>query len=139
MTALHSVRAILTLLLSAAVLAGCGEKGAQRYHLSGNVKYAGQPVPKGIIYFDPDLGAGVDGPQGFAPIENGKYDTRQGGLGHGGGKVVCRLFAGDGKVVGEATLGKLLFPEYTFKAELPAADGTRDFDIAKDAPFQPQP
>jgi hypothetical protein len=115
------------------MLAGCGESGPRRYHLAGKITWAGEPIPAGLIYFDPDIAAGVDGPQGFAVIKDGQYDTRNDGLGQGGGKYVCRIFAADGVEGPESPLGQPLFPEYTWSVELPAAEGTKDFDIPREA------
>ena len=123
---------LLPVLVLAGFLVGCGKPGPQRYHLSGNITWDGQPIPAGIVYFDPDLAAGHDGPQGFALIKDGRYDTRLDGSGQGGGKYVLRLFAFDGVPGPETPMGKPLFPEYIVPAELPAEDGTRDFDIPKD-------
>ena len=85
-----------------------------------------------MLYIEPDLAAGTNGLQGYAIIEKGEYDTRKGGQGHSGGKSVLRIFAGDGVVSGEATMGKPLFPEYTWNEELPAADAAKDIDIPAD-------
>jgi hypothetical protein len=111
---------------------GCGPAGAKRYELSGKITWAGRPIPAGLIYFDPDIAGGVDGPQGYAIIEKGQYDTRKGGGGHGGGKYLIRLVALDGVPGPEAALGRPLFPEYSWPEDLPEADGQKDFDIPAD-------
>ena len=121
-----------SILLLAITLPGCGKPGPKRYHLAGNITWGGQPVPAGIVYFDPDLAAGHDGPQGFAPIKNGNFDTRLEGLGQGGGKYVLRLYAYDGMTGPELPMGKPLFPLYTTAVDLPTEDGTRDFDVPKE-------
>lgn len=113
--------------------AGCGRDGAARYHLAGKIAYGGKPIPEGIIFFDPDLAAGQDGPQGYAVIKNGVYDTRNEGLGPGGGKYVLRLYALDGIPGPEAATGRPLFPEYTWREELPTQDATKDFNITRQA------
>lgn len=112
---------------------GCGQGGATRYHLAGKITYAGKPIPEGIIFFDPDLAAGHDGPQGHAVIKNGVYDTRNEGLGPGGGKYVLRLYALDGIPGPEAASGRPLFPEYTWREELPTQDATKDFNVTRQA------
>ena len=111
---------------------GCGKPEPKRYELSGKVTWAGKPIPAGMLYFEPDLAAGTNGLQGYAIIENGQYDTRKGGRGISGGKSVIRIFAGDGKAAGEATMGQPLFPEYQWNEELPTADATKDIDIPAD-------
>jgi hypothetical protein len=113
-------------------LAGCGEKAPVRYRLSGKITWAGKPIPAGILYFDPDLAAGVDGPQGYAIIEKGMYDTMKGGAGHAGGNCVIRLHALDGVSAPEAYGGRPLFPEYFWSEALPAIDDTKDIDVPAD-------
>jgi len=128
-------RGLLSGLLIAASFAmttGCGKPPPKRYQLSGKITWAGKPIPAGMLYIEPDLAAGTNGLQGYAIIEKGEYDTRKGGQGHSGGKSVLRIFAGDGVVSGEATMGKPLFPEYTWNDELPTADVTKDIEIPAD-------
>jgi hypothetical protein len=111
------------------VCAGCGDKGPPRYQFSGKVTYQGQPVPAGIMYFDPDITAG-DGVQGHATILNGEYDTsKDGGQGFGGGKCLVRVYAHDGVPAPELPMGKLLFPEVVIAIELPKSDGQQDLEI----------
>jgi len=105
---------------------GCRPK-EQVYHVSGRVTVGDRPVPKGLIYFDPDPSAGnAGGLQGFANIEQGQYSTAQGGQGIKGGAYVVRVLGYDGKPAQELPFGQPLFPEYTFNKELPAADTTLD-------------
>lgn len=107
-----------------ASLAGCGEKGPQRYERWGTVTFQDKPVPAGIVYFDPDLHAGNDGPQGQAVITAGKYDTRlREQSGPGSGKYVVRIQANDGIAGPEAPIGKMLFiNQVEIRVELPAND-----------------
>src|SRR5687768_9092039 len=71
-------------LACALVVSGCGggSDGQPIYRVSGAVTFDGQPIPQGTIVFSPDLSKRNDGPQGVAPIKDGKYDT-QGGQGMG--------------------------------------------------------
>jgi hypothetical protein len=115
-----------------AFIGGCGKPEMKRYQLAGKITWAGKPIPAGMLYFEPDLAAGVNGLQGYAIIEKGQYDTRKGGQGHSGGKSVIRIFAGDGIPAPEAQMGRPLFPEYSWNDELPSADGTKDFEIPAD-------
>jgi hypothetical protein len=109
--------------------AGCGDKGPQRYQFAGKVTYQGQPVPAGIMYFDPDV-PGNDGPQGHATIKDGAYDTRLlGNQGPGGGRYLVRIYAHDGVPVPELPMGKLLFPEVIVPKDLPKADGPLDIVV----------
>jgi hypothetical protein len=120
--------------LGAAVLlafaAGCGS-GERVYDVSGAVNWNGQPVPAGIIFFDPDPMKGGSGPQGVANIVDGKYTTAVKGQGIRGGAYVIRITGYDGKTANEAPLGQPLFNEYTVREELPAADTERDFDLPR--------
>jgi hypothetical protein len=124
--------ASLLVLVAVALATGCGKPQPKRYHLAGKVTWAGKPIPAGMLYIEPDLAAGTNGLQGYAIIEKGQYDTRKGGQGHSGGKSVLRIFAGDGVASGEATMGKPLFPEYSWNEELPSDDATKDIEIPPD-------
>ena len=125
-------RGLLLLLIAVLCAGGCGKAGPKRYHLSGKVTWGGKPIPAGMIYIEPDLAAGTNGLQAYAIIQNGQYDTRNGGQGHSGGKSVLRVFAGDGIASGEATMGKALFPEYSWNEELPTENAVKDFVIPAD-------
>jgi len=118
-------RRSVSLLLVAGLLAvasGC-DRGPQRFHVWGKITYQGQPIPAGSVTFDPDIAAGADGPQGFAIIKNGEYDTRKdGGIAPVGGKYVARIYATDGMPGPELPIGKPLFPERAIPQELPKQD-----------------
>lgn len=110
---------------AAAVGLGCGDDGPKRYRLSGEVKFDGQPIPFGDVLFTPDGSKKNTGPQGFANIRDGKYDTGDSeGKGIGGGATIIRVtgFTGPG--------GKLLC-EVEIPVDLPAADGTHSIDVPK--------
>lgn len=68
-------------------LVGCGGEPSDAVRLSGEVTFKGQPVPEGMIYFDPK-GTGT---QGFAKISDGKYDTRSDGRPAPLGAVTVRI------------------------------------------------
>jgi hypothetical protein len=97
--------------------------------VSGTVTYDGKPIPKGLIFFDPDASKGTDGRQGFANIIHGKYDTAENGQGVRGGAYHVRVNGFDGIEANEAPFGQALFPEYTGAADLPKADSTYDLDV----------
>lgn len=109
-----------------AALTGCS-RGEKLHRVSGTVNYDGKPVPKGLIFFDPK----TDGPQGFANIVAGKYDTAAQGKGIRGGSYAIRVNGYDGKEANEAPFGQALFPEYTGAKDLPAEDSTYDLEIPK--------
>jgi hypothetical protein len=116
-------------LLAAVGLVGCSPE-EKLYHVSGTITYQGKAVPKGIVHFDPE----GSGPQGFANIENGKFDTAAAGQGkgiRGGGKYTIRINGFDGKVGPEAPLGTALFPEYTETRDLKSENQTLDIDVKK--------
>lgn len=104
--------------LLAAALTGCAA-GDRVYDVSGTATFDGRPIPAGIIYFDPDPTKGGAGPQGFAVVKDGKYDTAVEGKGVRGGAYIVRITGYDGKVANEAPMGQALFAEYEFKKELP--------------------
>ena len=117
--------------IAALAVCGCGDRGPRRYHVSGAVTFAGQPVRLGRIVFDPDQSLGNAGPQGFAPIENGRFDTSHKHCkGTVGGPMIVRIDAlelldgPDG-----ASAGRLLFPTHEERLDLPQADSTRDFVV----------
>ena len=68
--------AVTPFLLALVALAGCSQQ-EKLCRVSGVVTHAGKPIPKGLIFFDPK----ADGPQGFANIVDGKYDTAVQGKG----------------------------------------------------------
>ena len=111
------------------LLAGCGDGGPKVYHLSGNVTIGGKPVPAGVMFLGPDLKKGVDGPQGYATIKNGKYDTRDGGRGMIGGPLEVTIQPHDGIPGSELPMGKKLGPDFVTTFEAPKADATHDFEI----------
>lgn len=117
--------AALGLVLIAAALGGCGHKGEKLYRVSGVVTYSGKPIPKGLIFFDPQ----GDGPQGFANIVNGKYDTAEQGRGVRGGAYDVRVNGFDGRKIDDAPFGQGLFPEYTGTKDLPQEDSTYNLDV----------
>lgn len=105
---------------------GCGGgDGPARFRLSGTVSVDGQPVPFGEVIISPDGSKKNSGPQGRAPIKDGKFDTAAaGGMGVGGGPSVIRVngLSGPG--------GKTLC-EHEFSADLSKADGSREIKIPK--------
>jgi hypothetical protein len=124
-------RARALVVLGLAILFGCSP-GERVYNLSGNVTYAGKPVPVGHIIFEPDSNAGNSGGSGFAKIKDGHYDTSiLDGRGVLGGPHVVRIQGLDGIVRGELLNGIPLFQEYVTTADLPKGNGAKDFDVPK--------
>ncbi|MFO0811112.1 MAG: hypothetical protein U0746_20985 [Gemmataceae bacterium] len=120
------------LVVAIGVLGGCSGTGEpQRYHYTGAVTLDGQPIPYGEVLFTPDVAAKNSGPQGIAPIRDGKYDTRAvGGKGLAGGPTIARVQGMSGPK------GKTLC-EYDVKVDLPRADGTHDIAVPKSGAAKP--
>jgi hypothetical protein len=120
----------LLLGIAAVLSAGC-DSGPKRIHLSGQIAFNGKPVPAGEIYFDPDAKKGKDGPQGFARIRDGRYDTRETHKALTAGPHVVRIFGFDGQArpSEELPFGKPLFVEHTTAADVPDGGGTLDFQV----------
>ncbi len=118
---------------------GCG--GSAAPHVEGEVTFDGKPLPAGRIYFTPDTTRGNDGPQGYAEIHDGKFDTRKGGKAAFGGPTVVVIQGYDGnKDANAAVMGSPLFREYTVTVDLPKEPSIQRFDVpataAKDLPKQ---
>ena len=57
------------------IVPGCGEKGPDRFELSGKVTYRGKPVPAGTITFEPTDRVVNATTIGEAEIKDGQYKT----------------------------------------------------------------
>lgn len=113
------------LMLIATVGCGVGDQDG-RMRLSGSVVYDGQPVPYGDIVFTPDGSKGNAGPQGFASIVDGKYDTNGiRGKGVTGGPMCLAVSAF------KEPLGKGIIVETEFNLELPKEGGQFDIVVPK--------
>lgn len=115
------------------IVVGCGDRGPRRHRVSGSVTFGGDPVTSGRIVFDPDVAKGNSGPQGFAWIRAGRYDTADRNCrGTVGGPQIVTI---DGlELKGDDSLmpsGRLLFPTHEERIELPKSDATRDFDVPR--------
>lgn len=123
---------LAVLLGSVVVGAGCQKSGPVRVHVAGEITYKGKPLPAGIITIEPDITRGADGPQGFAQIKNGKFDTRQNGRMACQGPAIVSIQGYDGVSKGpENVLGSALFTQYTEMVELNGKDPTLKLDIVK--------
>ncbi len=122
-------RRVLATAGSFLLLVGCSSEPV-RYDLHGKVLYNGKPVPVGRIVFDPVAAKGKGGPQGFARIKDGIYDTRTGGKGTVGGQQVVRIDGFDGtKIDDDSPQGSPLFPGYEQNVDLPKQDTELDFVV----------
>src|SRR5262249_25448335 len=113
--------------LAVAVVAGGADGGPKRARLSGEGKYDGQPIPYGGIGFTPGRSKKNDGPQGFAKIRDGRYETTA-DKGIGGGPTIIHVTGFSGPD------GKGLLCEVEMPADLPRDGGTYNIDVPKQAP-----
>lgn len=118
-------------LLLTLLLPGCGSKeAADIVHIRGTVTYGGKPIPLGMIVFEPDPAKGNRGLQGHADITDGTFDTRLSQKGAKVGPLIVRIVGGNGIAPEPFTpFGKLLFDEYTTKANLSPDATTLSFDV----------
>lgn len=117
----------------AASCCGCRKADVGRYRVHGTVEYQGRPVPLGRIVFEPDLGRGNRGPQGFAPIEDGRFDTdHRFCKGATGGPTIVRIdgFETAPSTDGDATTaGRRLFETYETRIDLPLTSNRQEFTV----------
>jgi hypothetical protein len=111
------------LLVTCALSAGCGD-GSGRVELSGTVTFNGQPVPAGKIYFSPDPAKGNKGPQGYADIKDGKFDTARTGKGGVTGPVIVHI---EGLSAGDQP--QPLFAAYEVPADLSGKSSGLTYDV----------
>lgn len=109
-------RLLLMTILWLAIL-GCSAE-VPTFPIEGMVTFKGKALPKGEIYFDPDIS--IKGPQGRALISEGKFSTKDINSGIVPGKYIIRIHGFDGKPREEAPMGKALFPTYELPMELVA-------------------
>jgi hypothetical protein len=130
---LPSSRVVRTAALAALLLPllGCGG-GSSVYDVYGTVTFDGKPVPAGRVYFTPDLAQKNDGPQGFAEIHDGQFDSRQGGRGTVSGPVVIRV-EGYEKGPDARSVGKRLFLDYEIKRDLPKVASAQTLEVPASA------
>lgn len=123
----------LRLLVVALVLGivGCGPDTGRR-DLQGAVTFRGQPVPRGVILFDPP----ADGPgtQGSAEIVDGRYRTLS-EFGPLAGEYSARITGYDGKVADNAPEGAMLF-DSAVPVVVPEQGGTLDI-VVPEPPAKP--
>src|SRR5581483_3565172 len=92
--------------------------GPKMFHVSGKVTFKGKPLPAGVVLLSPDLAKGFDGPQGFAEVKDGVFNTAERGRGVTAGPHVIKVQGFDGKPARELPLGNRLFPDYEIPIEL---------------------
>jgi len=126
-TVAHRTRRVAAVVI-AVVVAGCGPQGPARYRVQGSVSYEGRPVPLGRIVFEPDVLEGNRGPQGFAVIENGFFDTAvKQGRGTAGGPMVVTIDAFETSAPGQPA--RPLLTNHQERRSLPANDTELTIDV----------
>ncbi len=96
---------------------GCSAE-VPTFPVEGMVTFKGKALPKGEIYFDPDIS--IKGAQGRALISEGKFSTKDINSRIVSGKYIIRIHGFDGKPREEAPMGKALFFAYELPMELVA-------------------
>ena len=87
-------------------------------------------MPFGEIIFEPDSSAGNSGPQGFAEIVNGKYETASDrGMVGGPHTVLISGYPTDPSNEDEENPTEPLFQGYKTSIDLPKESSTQDFEI----------
>lgn len=82
-----------------------------------------------MIWFDPDFSSKNDGPQGYAFIKDGKFDTAETKSGSIGGPHIVRIEGFDGKPGEELPMGRPIFTDFSQPVDLPAEGTTLDVDV----------
>jgi hypothetical protein len=135
-TRLHNVTfATLAAVLYLINSSGCGKGDSGRVAVWGNVTWKGQPVPAGVIYFSPDTKKGNKGPQGFALIKEGHYDSRDAkskGCVTGPLVAVVQGCIGEGRS-GTFPYGRPLFASHELALDVPVDGGQLDLTIPDSA------
>jgi hypothetical protein len=101
----------------------------------GDVTWKGQPVPYGVVYFSPDTKKNNKGPQGFALIKEGHFDSRDAkskGCVTGPLVAVVQGCTGEGRS-STFPYGKPLFASHELSLDVPAEGGQLDLTIPDSA------
>jgi hypothetical protein len=113
----HVFKKLLLIASLFLAILGCSSE-IPTFSVEGTVTFKGKALPKGEIYFDPDIS--IKGPQGRALISEGKFSTKDINSGIVPGKYIIRIHGFDGKPREEAPMGKALFFAYELPMELVA-------------------
>ncbi|QDT64932.1 hypothetical protein V22_21770 [Calycomorphotria hydatis] len=106
----------------------------QKYSLSGEVTFQGEPVPRGQIRFIPDYNAGNQGPASTVTIVDGRYETRD-GYGIVGGAYQVQIEGYEPSQVDDSNLDappqpeKPLFANYKTQVEFEKKNSSYDFVV----------
>ncbi|PQO43958.1 hypothetical protein [Blastopirellula marina] len=125
----------LALLALTVATLGCGPAGndPRSFHVHGLVTFEGEPVPRGGISFEPNGAKGNSGPQGYAEIIDGKFDTQRSGRGTTGGAQVVTVSGYDGVATGDNPDGSPIFIAWQQEVEFTDAKSAEmNFDVTKE-------
>jgi hypothetical protein len=105
-------------------LLGCSKTSPDGVDVWGNVEWKGNPVPSGIVTFTPDAAKGNRGHQGWAIIENGRFDTRNSGS-KSSPKGACIVTISDKQPSTDPAhpAGTSIIVKYDQAMEMPSASG----------------
>lgn len=122
--------ACMSIVVGLLALTGCGGgSDSNLVHVSGTVTVDGKPLPLGLIVFEPDPMRNR-GPQGFANIKDGRFDTCQAGKAVALGPQIVRITGGDGvKAEAFSPFGNLLFDEHMVQLEVSQGQPPLNLDI----------
>jgi hypothetical protein len=121
-------------LLAALFASACDQGGGTLHRVAGRVTWQGQPVPTGLIRFEPDTAAGNAGPGVVAEIVQGRFATPR-GKGVVGGRYRVVVSGYDGVPFERPDegfrdpLGRPLFVDRVEQVEFPRASCTHDFEF----------
>ncbi|PQO44063.1 hypothetical protein [Blastopirellula marina] len=123
---------LLVVAILAAVGCSSANDGPQRYRIQGEITYDGKPLPGGRISFAPDTELGNSGPEGYADIIDGYYDTNNGGKGVVPGAHNVRIEGYDGEPSPRNDFyryGNMVFRVHRDKIEVPEKASSKNFDV----------
>jgi hypothetical protein len=137
MNKLGKMMVVFLLVSSLSFISGCKKDGLLRVY--GSVTWKGQPVPAGVIHFNPDTSKGNTGPSGYVLITDGHFDTSsKSAKGCKAGPYVIVISGADGlKKSFEHPYGNPLFKAHRLEFEIPADGGEINFEIPDSVPALP--
>ena len=132
--------AAFPLLLSSVTFAGCGKDGPSRLDVWGTITWKGQPIRSGVIFFEPNTTKGNKGPQGFALIKEGNFDSRyERSKGCISGPHIATIQAGDGQnITSGRPYGNSLFASHNLAIDIPPDGGEINLQIPDSVPPAPK-
>jgi hypothetical protein len=124
------------MVLTALMSLSCSQSGTvERQHISGKVSFKGTPLTLGRIDLIADVSQGNQGPTGFAIINNGQYDTRE-GKGPVPGSLIVQISWLDAPEGHDPEMGvdPAMIKKYSTTIEVSAEHDEHDFDITTTSP-----